>query len=296
MVVAGGLLIVVSLGLLGAILLGAIRRSLLKRSDLSSRFYLLAIGAGVIGVTLGGLLGSGVATGSYEEMRAVHIHLNLVGLVGLTIVGTLPTILPTLAHRRAVSGQEARIAWWLAIASVVVMTSGLVIGQPGVGSGALLAGASLAMILVGVAGRLGKSGLEAGLPYLQVCLGCGWLLLWVVIDGLALIQGDGLSRFSGWNAAVIVAGVGQVLLGSLAYLLPVLAGGRTHLAHNLERAGNRPWLPLVAANMAGVGLAAGLGLLAGAGLVAWLADFGFRLTRFEWRDSDQIGSMPSRAS
>lgn len=295
-VVAGGLLMVLSLGLLGAILLGAIRRSLLRRFDLSSRFYLLAIGAGVIGVTLGGVLGSGVAAGSYEEIRTAHVHLNLVGLVGLTIVGTLPTILPTFAHRRAVSGQEARIAWWLAVASVALMTSGLAIGRPAVGVGALLAGASLAMILVGVVGRLGRNGLEAGLPYLQVCLGSGWLLLWVIIDGLALLRGDGPFRFSGWNAAVIVAGVGQVLLGSLAYLLPVLAGGRPHLAHNLERAAKRPWLPLVAANVAGAGFAAGLELLAGVALIAWLADFGWRLTRFEWRDSDERGSVSTSAS
>lgn len=281
-VLGGGLLTVLGLGLLARILIEAIRRSLLRRFDLSSRFYLLAIVAGVVGVGVGSLLGSGISVTS--ELRAVHVHLNLVGLVGLTIVGTLPTILPTLAHRRAVSGREALAAWWLAFASVAAMMGGLGLGQIAVGVGVLLAAVSLMMILFGVVIRLGGEGLRGGLPYYQVCLGSFWLVAWAIIDGLALMANGGFSPFSGWNGAVVVAGVGQVLLGSLAYLLPVLAGGEPRLGRNLERAANRLWLPLISANAAGLGLAAGIPPLAVAGMGVWLADFGFRLALFEWRE------------
>lgn len=287
-VLGGGLATVLGLGLLAGILLEAIKRSLLRHFDLSSRFYLVAIGSGVVGVTLGALLGAGVAAS--PEFRAVHVHLNLVGLVGFTIVGTLPTILPTLAHKKAVSGHEATVAWWLAVASVLLMAAGLGVGRATVGIGAFMAAGSLTLVLAGVTLRLGKDGLRGGLPYFQVCLGSGWLLVWVIVDGLALLANTGFPPFSGWNAAVIVAGVGQVLLGSLAYLLPVLAGGPS-LGRTLERAVNRWWVPLISANAAGVGLVLGATSLAVVGIFVWLADFGYRLARLEWFGRDGASAV-----
>jgi len=90
----GGLLVAASLALLALILLRVIRQSLLRRFDLSIRFYLLALGCGVVGVTLGILLGSGSLAESYATTRLVHLHLNLVGLVGFTILGTLLGVRP----------------------------------------------------------------------------------------------------------------------------------------------------------------------------------------------------------
>lgn len=283
LVAVGAVIAVVALGVLAAILVGAIRRSLLRRFDLSSRFYLLALGAGAIGITLGGLMGSGMAGSGYSDMRLVHSHLNFVGLIGLTIIGTLPTILPTFAHHRVVSGREARIGWWLAVLAVVLMGAGLVAGTVAVGFGTLAAAGSLSVILMGIVGRLGRRGLEGGLAYYQVVLGSLWLVLWAVIDGVRLIGGSGEGPFSEWTSAVVTAGVGQVLLGSFAYLLPVLAGKPPRLGRNLDRMMRRPWLPLITANLAGFCFLAGWMAL-GVGLVgAWLCDSLFRLTRLEWR-------------
>jgi hypothetical protein len=77
----------------------------------------------------------------------------------------------------------------------------------------------------------------------------------------------------------VVVGVGQVLLGSLAYLTAVLLG--PPLGRRMEIFEERRALPLIAANAGGIALVSGLPLPASIGLALWLADFGFRLIR-QW--------------
>ena len=110
----GGGLLVVSLTLLAWSIRRTIARSLLRRFDFSSRFYLTAFACGAVGVTLGAILGGGEAGAAFFRLRLVHSHLNLVGLVGFTIIGTF-TFLLAMAHHRAVSGWEAKAgggSWW----------------------------------------------------------------------------------------------------------------------------------------------------------------------------------------
>ncbi|HUG07404.1 MAG TPA: hypothetical protein VMP13_00690 [Acidimicrobiia bacterium] len=51
-------------------IVGTIRRSLIRRFDLSARFYVTALAAGVVGVSLGALLGSGST--EVVSVRLVH--------------------------------------------------------------------------------------------------------------------------------------------------------------------------------------------------------------------------------
>lgn len=275
----GAAAVVAALVLLGWSLAGTIRRSLLRRFDLSARFYLLAILAGVVGVTLGAILGSDSAGDRFLSMRLVHSHLNLVGLVGLTIVGTLPTFLPTVAHHRAVSGREAILAWWLALTGAAAILAGLWWGPGPVGAGTLAIGTSAALILGGVLFRLWARGRQR-LPFLQVAAGTAWLILWTVVDGARLLA-DQAVPWSNWTAVAVVAGVGQVLAGSLAYLLPVLAG--PPLEPNSSRMTARPAIPLLLANAAGVAGSLGATSLLAAVALFWLVDFGLRLIKLRFR-------------
>lgn len=290
-IVTGAVLAIVGLALLALTLWSAVRNSLLRRFDLSARFYMLALAAGVTGISLGGIMGAEVAGQSFLDIRLVHSHLNLVGLVGFTIVGTLPTILPTFAHHKAVSGVEAKVSWWLAVVAAVFIGSGLVIGGTGVGIGTALAGVSLFLILTGVLVRLRRRGFEGGLPYFQVAIGSTWLGAWAVIEGIGLMSGWIPERFSEWTAAVVIAGVGQVLLGSLAYLLPVLAGPAPQLGRNFARTHSRPWLPLGLANLGAVVLLVGIPVIAGVAIAAWVADFAVRLATMEWGSGNKGGGQ-----
>ena len=283
LVIAGAASALLGLGLLATSLVGSVRRSLLRRFDLSSRFYLLAISCGVVGVTLGAMLGAGLVTDI--DMVVVHAHLNLVGLIGFSITGSLPTFLPTLAHHRAVSGDEAIAGLWLAVAATLAMAAGVFFGPGSVGVGVGVSGLAMAVVLAGALLRLGWRGADlGGLAYLQVALGSGWLVVWALVDAVRLLD-DGLVRvLNGWTGAAVVAGIGQVLAGSLAYLVPVLAGPAPRLGRNLGRMDSRRWLPLGAANVAGLALVVGEPAVAGAAGAIWFVDVAWRLTRLEWRD------------
>jgi nitrite reductase (NO-forming) len=288
-VVVGGMAVVAGLVLLAGSLMGAVRHSLLRRFDLSARFYLLAIACAVVGVSLGVLMSTGVAGAGYLRFRLVHGHLNLIGFVGFTIIGTLPTILPTFAHHRAVSGLEAVWAWRVSVVAAVAMTAGLAFGERSVAAGTLLAGLALALVVAGVLIRLGRTGLRGGLPYLQVGLGCGWLAAWTLVDAAKLFGEGHAGAFDRWVLAAVVAGVGQVLLGSLAYLLPVLAGPGPKLGRNFSRFDRLRWVPLAAANAAGISLLAGVPALTALLLAVWCIDFAPRLVRLE-RGPDPDGA------
>ncbi|MEX2322432.1 MAG: hypothetical protein WEA29_01510 [Acidimicrobiia bacterium] len=224
LVAIGAVLVLGGLGLLGWILVGVIRRSLLRRFDIASRFYLLAVGSGLVGVTLGWILGAEAAGAAHLDIRTAHMHLNLIGLVGFTIVGTLPTILPTTVRHPMVSGKEAVSAWWGSAAAAVAMASGMVSGPVPVGVGVALAAVAGAAILGGIVGRLGIGKVaRAGFPALMIATGAGWLLAWMGHQAVTLIGGDH-TVYGPW-VAVGVAGVAMVLFGSLSYLVPVLVGG-----------------------------------------------------------------------
>ncbi len=223
--VTGGLLLVASLALLAFSLVTTIRRSLLRRFDLSARFYLLAIGCAVVGVTLGAVMGAAPAT--RVALRLVHLHLNLAGFVGLTILGTIPTFLPTLAHHRAVSGREALVAWRLVLGAAACFLAGLVWGPPAVGVGSALTVLAGVLLLGGILFRLPSAAIRrGGLPFALVGAGVAWLLVWLGIDAVLLVGGDARGADGAWLAAAAVGGVAQVLAGSFGYLLPVVT--RSH--------------------------------------------------------------------
>lgn len=282
MVGVGAVTVIAALVILAFSIVTTLRRSLLRRFDLSARFYLVALASGAVGVALGGLMGSGMVGDRYQEVRTVHLHLNLIGFVGLVIVGTIPTLLPTFAHHKAVSGGEALVAWWLAVTAVTAIVTGLFAGDRAVGLGSTLGAVSLLLVLGGVVVRLGRRGLTGRLPYLQVTAGGLWLAGWAAQDGIRLLSANPPPPFAGWTGAAVVAGVGQILLGALGYLIPVLAGSGPRLGRNLERTHRRMWLPLATAGGAGLALALDLGAVAAGLAGAWLIDFGGRVATLEW--------------
>lgn len=268
----------VAAGLIALIvsIVGVIRKSLLRRFDLSARFYVTAFATGVAGVALGAVLGTGSAGAQAVSARLVHSHLNLLGLVGLTIVGTLPTFLPTIAHHRAVNGREALVAWWFGVGGVVLIVSGLWLPAGLVGVGNLLIATSALLILIGILTRLWEKA-SGRLSFLQVSLGVIWLTVWAIVDGVGVLTSGSSPVFGGWAAAAVVAGVGQVLAGSLAYIVPVLLGPPLEPAASiLTRRGPSP---LILANLGGVALVAGWGQVATVALGLWLLDIVVRVTQ-----------------
>jgi len=274
---AGAALVGMGLVGLAAILVGVTRRSLVKRFGLSSRFDLLAMSAGMVGVTLGAVVGVGSAGSRYLDFRVAHMHLNLVGLVGLTIVGTLPALLPTVAHHKMVSDREAVAAFWFSVAAVISMASGAVLGPTAVGIGCGLASVGAALTLLGIVTRLGLRRIaSSGVPGLLLTSGFLWLIGWMAAEFFTLVYGE--HTLWSWTTGMGVGGVALVLFGSLSYLIPVLAGPGSDLAGNFERMRSNHWIRFALANGTVVSVVAGVTgwivLIMGATLVV---DFGARV-------------------
>ena len=121
------------------------------------------------------------------------------------------------------------------------MLAGLIAPSELVGGGTLLTGIAGLLILVGIEVRLWSKGRHQ-VPFLQVSTGTLWLIVWAFVDGTRLVLDQPAVPFSGWTAAVVLAGVGQLLAGSLAYLIPVLIGAP--LASDVNRMTHRPLIPL----------------------------------------------------
>jgi len=244
----GATLVALAITALGLILVGVVRRSLLRRFDLSTRFYLLAASSGLIGVTLGGILGVGGAGSAYLDIRTAHMHLNLVGMVGFTMLGTLPTLLPTTVRHPMVSGREAIIGFWCCTAAFGWFVSGVFLGPAAVGVGCALVGVAALLILFGIVLRLGVVRIAgAGFAALMIATGSLWLTGWVGYQAFSLIA-DGHRNFAR-ATAVGVVGVGLVLFGSLAYLVPVLAGPGARLTANFGRMSGQGTLRAATANL-----------------------------------------------
>ncbi len=272
----GAIAVMAGLALLSLTIILAVRRSLLRRFDLSARFYLAAFAAGAIGVLLGAVIASGVADEATAALRLVHYHLNLIGLIGFTIIGTIPTFLPTVAHRPAVTGREALVAWWLCLLAGTLFVMGLALPPVVVGLGSIIAALAGAIVLAGIIWRLWRRG-RSKTAFLQITSGVLWLIAWALVDGIALVVGRQPTHFSAPTSAVVVAGIGQVLLGSVAYLVPVLLG--PPLTERMSLFSRRPLLPLIAANLGGIALLAGLPVLTTLAVSLWLVDFAWRLVR-----------------
>jgi len=103
----GGVGAIAGVVLLGEIIHSAIRKSLLRRFDLSARFDLTAFAAGVVGISLGTLMGAGSELGISPSIRPVHAHLNLVGAGRSHHRWHHPDIASHHGLQPAVSGREA---------------------------------------------------------------------------------------------------------------------------------------------------------------------------------------------
>jgi nitrite reductase (NO-forming) len=242
-------------------------------------FYVAAAAALLAGMGLGLWLAGGAAGSAdgYRVLRLAHVHLNVLGWVGLAVVGTQFTLWPTVLRTRMVPGLELAVRW-----SLPPLAGGLAVAAAG------LAGQRRAAALAGLA--LYAAGLGVALvPFVRTALrrpphtaaswmlgaGMVWLVVAVVADLVALLASRRVVDLDGQLARlvpVVVAGFAlQTLSGALTYLLPVVLGrgawGNRRLTGILELG----WPVRVAAvNLGVLALVAGLPPAVG----WWLAGLG----------------------
>ncbi|MBG0816530.1 multicopper oxidase domain-containing protein [Planomonospora sp. ID82291] len=238
------------------------RRALPGRFGHVIAWYVCAAGALAAGGTLGGLLAAHVAGGAaYERLQAAHAQVNLLGWVGLTVVGTLFTLWPTVLRTRMPerTRRASVLGLRLAVPGLALLVGGLladlrVVAAVGLAVYAAGALAALVPLAEAVRSRRPHTGaawmLGAGVVWFEVALAADV----VVVAGRA--PGEVAAGLEPLLPLVVAGFVGQVLLGSLLHLLPaVLGGGPARFKENAALL-ERGWAVRLAAFNAGVPLLA----------------------------------------
>lgn len=214
-------------------------------------FYLAAALFAVGGGALGVLLATGGAESSYRAIRLAHAHLTLLGWIGLTVLGTLFTLWPTVLRTRMATTtlRAARWSWRLGVTGVPTTALGFAIDSR------YFAAAGLALVLTAVVVALGPfvDALRRRPPHNSsswfLATGAAWLVAVVALDLVEVLRSDPLvdvDRVLGRAAPAAVAGFGaQTLVGALTYLLPTVWGrgpqGNRRLAQVLDVGWRARW-------------------------------------------------------
>lgn len=277
-VLAGaGLCVATGLVLLGVLLGVEVRRGRVRRFRPALRFYLAALAFGVGGCGLGAAL---VVNGS-DELVDAHVTVNLLGLVGLVIAGTLPFFTATQARMkmsRRATPRRMDTALAVMAGSVLAAAVAQLAHHPSVAGVALagyVAGLASVLSLLPVPGP--KQWRWAGPRLAQLGSGVAWWAGTVAIGAIRSLTGK--TAFPEWLVvALVVGGFMQVLVASLAYLGPVLRGGG-HVRLSAGFRVTRSWVAVGAANLAGVAWLASQRRLAGVAVVVLVADVAGRAVR-----------------
>jgi nitrite reductase (NO-forming) len=216
--------------------LGALVR--ISRHALQGRF------AGTIAfyVVAGLALAAGIALGTvvsvadlshpvHEQLHAAHVHANVLGWIGVTVLGTLFTLWPTVLRTRMVDDvmRTAKVCLALAAAGLAATVVGLATWvRPVALVGLVLYAAAVAVALQPFVLTWRRKAPREAASW-SMAAATGWLAVGVVADvGLLATAPDVTGYVDRLDALVPALAAGfalQMLLGALAYLLPVVLGG-----------------------------------------------------------------------
>ncbi|WP_411283758.1 multicopper oxidase domain-containing protein [Lapillicoccus sp.] len=225
--------------LLGAVVLAHVgvllqiaRHALMGRFAGTVRFYVAAGLALVVGISFGTLLAVDVVPHKLHELlHAAHVHANVFGWVGLTVLGTLFTLWPTVLRTRMVDQvmRSARRCLVLTTTGLALTVTGLSTDLRWVAAAGLTTygGGVIVALHPFVATWRRKTPRDSAAWSLAA--GTGWLVIGVAADLVLLVTAPDITSYLPRLDALIpplaVGFVLQTLLGALTYLLPVIQGG-----------------------------------------------------------------------
>jgi nitrite reductase (NO-forming) len=258
---------VASATLLGAVVLSHLgsllriaRHALMGRFAGTVKFYVVAGIALVASITFGTLVGVHAVSDRWREpLLAAHVHANVFGWVGLTVLGTLFTLWPTLLHTPLVDQvmRTAKRCLALTTTGLVVAVTGLAADLRWVGvAGLAVYAAGVVVALQPFVATWRRKGSRLVAAW-SMAAGTGWLAVGVVADLMRLATAPDLSSYLPRLEALVpplaVGFVLQSLLGALTYLLPkVRGGGPAGVRAGIERLSHWWRVRVVALNAGGL--------------------------------------------
>lgn len=233
------------------------RRALPGRFRVTMHYYVLAAASLVVGATFGALLANTPGEPLHGRLLAAHTLTNLLGWVGMTVIGTLVTFWPTMLRTPMDphADRAASTALPVFATALVALDAAALLGP--------LSSVAIGMVLylVGLViwGRVIVIPARAKPPreFSSASVACGlvWGVVGLVWVGVLVISGEDWARLTaGYTpvALIFVAGCAtQLLIGALSYLIPtVVGGGRSVVRASLARFNRWTTPRLVAANAA----------------------------------------------
>ncbi|RRD06249.1 copper oxidase [Arachnia propionica] len=230
LVVTGAGLVCVAVVWHGWSLWRQLRVALPGRFRISVWYYVLAAAFLPVGAGLGAALALGLDSTWHWRVLVAHTMANLLGWIGLTVVGTLvtfwPTVLRTRMDDRAESLARAALPWF--VGAIAVVITGALTGVRAVAVAGLVG--HLAVLLFW--GRSLIRPLRTRPPRefaaASILAAMAWGVIALTVTGWVVL----FTPVSGWSAsATLLAAVWaggfavQLLTGALSYLLPSVLGG-----------------------------------------------------------------------
>jgi hypothetical protein len=207
-------------------------RKSVQRTGLNLWFYGLAVLALFAGIGLAELIAFGAfQPDAINLARLAHLHLNLMGFVTLTIVGTMHNLFPTVAGSRLYSDRLAVAAFAALPLGVVSLVGGFLIAEP---LFQIIAGFVLSAGILCYGWNILRTWLAAetrfSLPVLHLLCATGWLVL-TIVGGIFLSWNSrtdppefptGTAHLMGYSHMALVGFILQTIMGAVSHLLPVI--------------------------------------------------------------------------
>ena len=206
-------------------------KALPARFTSTVRFYVAAALLLPVGATFGGFMAFSQPEPWQGRLLLAHQIVNVLGFVGLTAVGTLVTLWPTVLRTKMEPDQDVqgRRALWVLSAAMLVAAVGALFGWPAV------VAVSLVAYLVGL-GIIGRSLLACAIrkpprdfPGYSIGAALLWLPATVVWLVVAVLRTPGVPPSASEVQALTVPFVAgflvQLLFGAMSYLMPTVMGG-----------------------------------------------------------------------
>ncbi len=232
LVLAGGIAIALVMIAHITVLIIQSRGSLPARFAPLVRYYIIAPIALAVGVGIGVYMSAdGTTDAIHDRLYPAHLALNLLGWVGLTVVGTLVILWPTVLHAKVSEKVDwtGKTALWLCVAGLAVVgVASLADFRPlfAIGIMVYLIGA----VLIAIDGvKVARKSKQWNFASWSLVAAYSWFLFCTIAFGVVVAVSPtwaAMDSSLAWLIGPFAVGfAAQVLFGALSYLLPVVLGG-----------------------------------------------------------------------
>ena len=236
-------------------LLKQVRQALPSRFGVTIRFYITAALMLPLGAAFGAMIAYPNLKGTlHSQFLLAHEVVNVLGFVGITVVGTLVTFWPTMLRTKMVDKAltHSLRALYLMCGGLALTLAGSMFGMRPLAAAGLVVYLLALLIVAWVMVRTLRTKRPTEYPPMSVGMGFLWLIVGVATTAYMVATTPfAVMDIRAVTPIFVVGFLLQVLLGAMSYLLPQLMGGGPAVV----RASNKEFSRFAAGRVTAVNLA-----------------------------------------